>query len=259
MRSKGVGKVVRDGEGVIDHLIIVAEELRTERHIDVLAIEDIHKGELSRRTLPLRIGSCGIGDHQLIGRIVTKAAIQLTGKSVDLIQCLVPSIGESNSGLRDTTHRESRLRSRCPAGSVPAIIIEVIVAEGEVVIIVDVPVDLRQDLVVLLIQIGEVADITGVVVVLLLEELAHRLEVGIAGAGDVVLIISDTVLTREEAGVGTSVILILCTGEEEELILDDRTTDGEAVGLLILIIKLGHINVTNLGAGHPLTTLVGVG
>ena len=127
------------------------------------------------------------------------------------------------------------------------------------VIIVDVPVDLRQDLIVLLIHIGEVADITGVVVVLLLEELAHRLEVGVAGAGDVVLLICGTILTWEEAGVGTSVILILCAGEEEELILDDRTTDGEAVGLLILIIELRHIDIADLGASHPLTTLVGVG
>ena len=126
------------------------------------------------------------------------------------------------------------------------------------VIIVDVPVDLRQDLIVLLIHIGEVADITGIVIVLLLEELAHRLEVGIAGAGDVALLICGTVLTREKAGVGLSVILILCTGEEEELILDDRTAEGEAVGLLILIIELGHIDVADLGTGHPLTTLVGV-
>ena len=94
-------------------------------------------------------------------------------------------------------------------------------------LVCDVPIQAREELVVVLVG-WEARPRTRVVSILVPNVVGDLLKVGQTGAREVVVGISDTVLrTTPAIGHGRN-LFHLAVDEEEELVLDDRTTEGHA-------------------------------
>ena len=118
------------------------------------------------------------------------------------------------------------------------------VAQGKVVGLVDVPVQTQQPLVGLL---GDVLCLVATSVVAeLLELLGYLLSFLDGDAGEAI--------ARDE-GSGRDLLDVLSVGEEEELVLDDGPTEGEADGVLILLGQLGALSDI-LACGRSVEVLI---
>ena len=232
-----VGQVVLDvGHGVV-HGVVPGEELIAEGHVDVrrgafltdVAVEDVDVRELGG-VGAADVIQLGPGGEELVGQVVAQAAVEVEGHGVDDVLHRVHRVGEGHGVLRHTGagHTGAAVHGG-GVGRAPAVVERVVVADGKLVLVVDVPVDAGQDLHVVLVG-REVSPGTGVIAVLALHELGDALQVGDGGTGDEVVRIGLAVGGAVPAVHDRRGHRLLEVGEEEELVLDDRAAQGEAVG-----------------------------
>ena len=258
-----VGDVVLDVQSGVLNVVAICEQLVSEVHVRLgcvifteVAGENLDEGE------EIRIGTAhvlnvGIGDEQLVREIVGKTAVEVGGVGVDLVHLIVHRIAEQQTVLADHVVHHAGAEVRTGGGrSLPRVGVGVVVTESEMMLLADVPVDASEELDIALILV--VAGVgTRIIVVLLLEEIAHFL--GLCGgyAGDHAVFIGDAVL-----GSAPSVDLgrirdILCVHEEEELVLDDGAAEGESVGGLTVFAPF-EVHAVDTGAVEILVLVVDV-
>ena len=120
-----------------------------------------------------------------------------------------------------------------------------VIAKSQVMIVGNVPVDAGKNLVVFLVG-REAGPRTGVISVLVLNMLAHALKVGKSTLRYEVVSISHTIL-RSHPAIGYSRSLYeFTTGEEEELILDNRSSESKSVSsLTVLLARTWNLLIVN--------------
>ena len=165
-------------------------------------------------------------------------------------------------------HRVERGTSECRAlatihrrhvGGIPCSVLGVVVANGQLVAVVDVPVHACQQLQVALVG-REVGKGTSVVAVLLLGKLLHTLHVGHGGVGEVLLLAALTVYRRSPAYSYRGRSLVLGIGEEEELVLDDGAAEcGTVSSASVAVACTGDGLSVNYITTHVLVVVVYVG
>ena len=101
--TKIVGYIVLDVEHGVLNLVPVGEELGTEVHIRRTCIaevtcSDFHEGEESA-VVATHILNVGIGDEQLVGKIVGKAAVEIDRISGNLVHHVVERVAEHETVL----------------------------------------------------------------------------------------------------------------------------------------------------------------
>ena len=246
-----VSEVVLDvGHGVV-HGVVPGEELIAQGHIVVgpdavlhqVAVKDVDERELGGAGAA-DVVKLGISGEELVGEVVAQAAVEVHGEGAHDILLRVHRVGEGHRILGHTGagHTGATVH-RGGVGSAPTVVERVVVAEGELVPVVNVPVDAGEELEVVLVG-REVGPGTGVVAVLGLREVGHALEVVEPGAGDVLVRIGLAVGAALPAVGDGRDLDVFGVDEEEELVLDDRAAKGEAIG---------RVAVDGAGAGDLLT------
>ena len=132
-----------------------------------------------------------------------------------------------------------------------------VIAKSQVMIVGNVPVDACQDLAV--ITLGrEISVRSRIVVILINKVVAHLLHV----AGQCTRHHTTGILALLACTVSDNLskrLLLLVVHKEEEFVLDNRTAQGEAVGLFVLILTTAQVFVVDAVTAHILVAVVGVG
>ena len=262
------GEVVLHGKGVVVHRIGPGEELVTRadvrKHLDhraggsVCIAEDVDVREL------LGIGTADIADHgisgeELVGEDVRQAAVQVQGPGLHPVVHRVHVVRERHAVLGDAgVGRRHLAVGGGGVRSQPVLVVRVVVAEGQVVLLRDVPVDAAENLHVRL-EGREVGVGTGVIAVVPPELVLHGLKVGRGDAGDVLVDVHLAVLGGAPAEGRGRGIDILEVHEEEELVLHDRAAEGHAVGGLPVDLAGSQFLFIHAVSVHVLVLVVHVG
>ena len=266
-----VGKVVGHGEHLVLHAVVVREQLVAQAHVGrqalghrpvgrrLVAAHDVDEGE-RRGVGAARVVDVRVGEQQLVGNLVAEAAVQVGRNGAHLVVHGVHRVGESHGVLRQAVHTAQAIArvAGVTVHGVPSRVLRIVVAHGQAMVVVDVPVDAAQQLQVALVG-GEVREGARVVAVALHHEVAHALHVGHGGAGDVVVRIGHTVLRRAPAVDDRRDLDILGVGEEEELVLHNRSAQGETVGRVAVRAALAQVGVVHAVTVHVLVVVVDVG
>ena len=130
----------------------------------------------------------------------------------------------------------------------PLLVESVVVTEGKMVIVVDVPVYAGEEL-----GIGLVARIIGIrtsiITILLFHEIGHFLHIRHSGAGDILVRIRHAVGGRPPAVDYTRIGITFGVDEEEEFVLDDGTSQCNTIGHVFIgeriakILTVNHVSV----------------
>ena len=131
-------------------------------------------------------------------------------------------------------------------------------AQGQVVVVGDVPVEAHQILIVVLVG-GEVGVGTGVIAVVLGQEVAHGLHVALLGARDILSGVGHTIVGGTPAGHHSGLEGVLIVGEEEKLVLEDGAAQGKTIGGEAVAARVGHGGAVHTVAVHVLIVVVNVG
>ena len=248
------GQVVLHVENRVLHTVVVGEELVTEGGIRdevagavVTVGHDVDVRERAGLGTALVV-DVGVGRNEAVGNRVGETAVELAGDGPDIILLAVHVVGERLGLLAGTV--ETLVAVVVIAGvavrSIPVAIRRVVVAEAELVGIGDVPVNAGQELAVLR-TAGIAVEGTRIVAVFVLE------------------LVSDLVEDTGLRGIGTDLDLLFRlflhfeVHEEEELVLHDRATEGEAVDEVGLRLAVAQILAPELVATESLVGVIGVG
>ena len=123
----------------------------------------------------------------------------------------------------------------------------------------DVPVQAGQEFLVVLIG-REGSPGAGVITVFVLHIVGHRLEVGIGGAGNVIVRIRNAILRASPAGNHGRGLGKLRIHEEEKLVLDDGAAQGKPVSrIAVLVPGAGNLVSVNGVAPHVFVAMEDIG
>ena len=256
------GDVVLDVQHRVLDLVPVGEEFRTEVHVRLVGIvgtqvagKDFHERE-ETAVIAADVLDVGVRDQQLVGNLVREAGVQVRGDRPEVVHLVVQRVGEDEAVLGD--HAEAHVGHVAGGGrSRPLVVVRVVVPQGQVVLLADVPVDAGEKLQVALVLVVVVVG-TRIVVVVPDEEILHLLRLAFPDAGDHAGLVLDTVRRRtpfDDFGRARGTFGV---DKEEELVLHDRTAQGEAVGGLALRRAL-EVHPVHPVAVHVLVLVIGVG
>ena len=257
--AKIVGQVVLDVPNGVVHGVVPCEELIAEGHVVVVVAGDVDEGEL-RRVGAAHVVELRVGSQELVRQVVGQTAVQVERERVNEVVHGVHRVGKRHRVLRSTTTAHTRATiHRGSVRSIPEGVLRVVVAQGEVVLVGDVPVQASQELIVLLVG-GEAGVAACVVTIFAGHVVAHGSEVAQLGARNVVVGIGNAILrTAPAVGNGRS-IHHFAIDEEEELVLQDRAAEGETVGgLLVLGTCAADLLALDGVTTHVLVAVVDVG
>ena len=122
----------------------------------------------------------------------------------------------------------------------------------------DVPVETHQILVVVLVG-GEVGVGTGVIAVVLGQEVAHGLHIALLGARDILGGVGHTVVGSAPAGHHGRLEGVLIVGKKEELVLEDGSAQSKTVSGETVAARVGHGSAVHTVAVHVLIVVVHIG
>ena len=249
MAAQVPGKVVLHvGDGVV-HGVVPGKELVTQGDVVVgadavsgnVTVQDVDEGEL------VGVGAAdvvqlGEGGQELVGQVVGETAVQVQGPGVHDILHGIHGVGVGHGVLGHTgaAHTGTAVH-RGAVGAVPDVVLGVVVAQGQLVLLADVPVQTGQDLDVVLVG-REVGPGAGVVAILVFHELGNLLQVGVGGTGDEVVGIGHAVGGAFPAVHDGGNLDVFGVHEEEELVLHDGAAQGKTVsGAAVLIAGTGDL------------------
>ena len=153
--------------------VLPGEELVTEGHVrgdGAGTVQDVDEREVGRRRVTRGV-ELGVGDEELVGHVVSEAAVEVEGERVDQVVHGVERVGEAHGVLGDTGLGGTLTAVRGRGVGVVALLGDrVVVAEGQLVVVVDVPVDAGQGLHVHLVAVEGVVG-AGVIAILVHDEL----------------------------------------------------------------------------------------
>ncbi len=248
--------------------VTCGEGVGTERHVASAVLQNIDSREYTALVFT-RLVLIGVGVTQGVGQTTVKPTrVQLSSHRGEVTQGVVTAALEVHSVVRCTTltcrdaistrvdsrsverrYRRRRRRRVLRVGSRET--------EVQVVIFVDVPIQTSQNLVTR--GLNRVVCITSrIVVVGVDQEVAHGLQIGYRRTLHTIRTKSVAILTRDRAWAGCHVIFVLTIDEEEELVLDDRTTEANTIGVGVCILDVEGI-VTGLVATQGAVLEEGVG
>ena len=248
------GDVVPDvGDGV-GKIRVAGEEFVAHGHVGLQGAfhHDVHVGEALVSQEGAVLVVVGEGGEELVGDLIADAAVQVQGGRVHLAVIAVHVAGEGH-GLRSYAFGVGEPVAGVAGvvvGGVPHLVEGVVVAQGEPVVVVDVPVDPGEGFAVDVVA-GEVGGAAGVVAVVLFKKGCYAFHVAEGGAGDV----AAGLLPVFAGAVGDDLLgllLLLVVDEEEELVLDDGTAQGGAEGpVRSVLIGVGRcLEGVGAGLGH---------
>ena len=245
---------------IVVYGIVVSEELLTERDVvGTVTVEDVDEGEI-RRVGATYIVELRVCDKELVAQLVGETTVEVKRERVHVVVHGVHGIGIRHCHLRCTSVSRTRatVHRRCVGGQ-PVLVLGIVVTQREVVLVGDVPIQAREELVVVLVG-WEARPRTRVVSILVPNVVGDLLKVGKRGAREVVVGISDTVLrTTPAIGHGRN-LFHLAVDEEEELVLDDRTTEGHAPRRgAVFLACAGNLLAIHGVATHLLVLVVNIG
>ena len=144
-----VGEVILDVDDVVVVTVLPGEELVTEGHVrgdGPGAIEDVDEREVGRIRTAGGI-ELGIGGQELVRHVVRQAAVQVQGEGVDQVVHGIERVREGHGVLGQTSHGGTLTAVRRRSVGVVALLGDgVVVAQGQLVLVADVPVDAGQGL-----------------------------------------------------------------------------------------------------------------
>ena len=220
--------VLHIGHGVV-HGVVPGEELVTQGDVVVVVLEDVDVREF------LGIGTADIvqlgeGSQELVGQVVGQTAVQIQRPRVHHIVHGVHVVGIGHGVLAHTAaaHTGTAVHGR-GVRAVPDIVDGIVVPQGQVVLLADVPVQAGQDLGIALIG-REVRIGTGLILVVAVHEIADGLQVLESGPGDVVIWNGHPVFRPAPTVHHRRNLGILRIHEKEQLVLDDGTAQRESIG-----------------------------
>ena len=255
------GDVVLDVQHRVLDLVPVGEQLGTEVHVRLVGVvgtevagEDFHERE-ETAVIAADVLDVGVRDQELVGNLVREAGVQVRGDRPEVVHLVVQRVGEHEAVLGD--HAEAHVGHVAGGGrSRPLVVVRVVVPEGQVVLLADVPVDAGEELQVALVLVVVVVG-TRIVVVVLDEEVPHLLGLGDLDTGDHAGLVLDAVLGRTPLDDLGRARGALGVDEEEQLVLDDRAAQGEAVRGLAFRGTL-EVHAVDAVAVHVLVLVIGI-
>ncbi len=128
-------------------------------------------------------------------------------------------------------------------------------AHGKMMVVGDVPVNTTQDLQVVLIG-TPIAIATRVVAVFLLQESAQSVQVALLGTRNVFVCIHLAVVRWSPAVGNSRNERVLGVGEEEQLVLDNRSTEGKSVSGVAVCAALSKVGVGHTVSVHVLIIII---
>ena len=260
------GEVIGNVRNLVLHTVVVGEQLVTGAHVRfqnlvsilVLACHDVDEGE-RRRIGAAHVLYIGVGEQQLIGNLIGEAAVQICRPRLHLVVHGIHAVGKRH---RLCTYAVSIVQAisrigRVAVRGIPSRILRIVVAEAQAMAVRDVPVDAGQQLGVLLVgrEIGVGACIIAVFV---LQMVVHLLHVRLQCTGHHTFRIF-TVLARAILYNLSRSLLFFVVHKEEQLVLDDGTTQREAVGSLGLIGTCSQVLAVDAVTAHVLVAVIGIG
>ena len=259
MRAKIVGEVVLHVPNGVVNSVVPCEQLITEGHVVVVVANDVDEGEL-RRVGAAHVVELRIGSQELVRQVVGQAAVQIERERVNEVVHRIHGVSKRHRVLRHTgTAHTCTTVHRSSIGRVPDAVLRVVVAQGEVVLVGDVPVDAGKNLVVVLVG-REVGVGTRVVAVVAGHVVAHSSEVAQLGARNIVVGNGHTVARTTPAVYDGRSLHHFTVDEEEQLVLQNRAAKGETVGgLLVLCTCSGDLLTLNSVTTHVLVAVIDVG
>ena len=216
------------------------EYLRAERCVDVAVLEDVDRREESS-VIGAWLVLVGVGETQgVVSAALEQARVPLGGHRREVLPLVVSRVLEvepvvrraaavlSVSGI-DRAGAQGRCRRRGPRG---VFVVGVRDAEVQRVVGVDVPVHAGHDLV------GRGVDVVvGIVPRVIPEVPAHEVADPLHVGGQRAVVVRSRAVFGILVGAcqacrpGGHVVLVLAVHEEEELVPDDRASEGESVGV----------------------------
>ena len=257
--AKVVGQVVLDvPNGVVDS-IVPSEELVAECHVVVAALRDVNEGELAGIGAALVV-ELREGGEELVREIVGQSAVQVERERVYEVVLRVHRIGKRHRILRHTGTALARSSvHRRGVGGAPDRVFRVVVAQGEVMAVGDVPVEASQHLVVALVG-GETRVGTRAVAIFAGHIVRNGLQVAHRRARDILDFVGHAVHRATPAGGNRRNLNHFGIDEEEELVLENRAAKGEAPsGLLVLVAGTAELLALDGVAAQILVLVVHIG
>ena len=250
-------------DGVVNG-VVPGKQLITQSHVVVLAAilvghGDVDEGELAR-VGGTDVVQLGEGGQELIREVVSQAAVQVSREGVYQVVHAVHRVGEGEGVHRHAVVGHARTTvHRGTVGVAPVAVLGVVVTQRQVVVGVDVPVQAGQQLVVVL--IGRETGIgTRVITVLVHHVILHAFQVVNRGTRDKLICVAHAILRSAPAVHDGGLLGHFTVDKEEELVLPDRATQGEAVGShLILFTGSSKLNAVNSVTAHVLVAVEDVG
>ena len=171
------GDVVLDvPDGVMNGIVIGKQLIAKGDVVVVAAIEDINEWEL-RRVGTTDIIELRIGCQELVGEVLRKAAVQIDRERVYDVLHRVHSVSVRHRILRHTcTAHTGTTVHRGGVRRIPYIVLGIVVAQSQMVLVGNVPVETSQNLVVALVS-GEVCPGTSIVAILTAHVVRNGLKV----------------------------------------------------------------------------------
>ena len=232
--------ILHVGDGVV-HGVVPGEKFITQGHVVVIVLGDVDEGELGG-VGAADIIQLGEGEQELVGHVVREAAVQVQGPGAHQVLHGVHGVGEGHGVVRHTgvAHTGTAVHGGSVRGA-PVLVLRVVVTQGQVMVVGDVPVQTGQDLDIVLVG-GEIRVGAGVVTVSISHIVLYRLEVCQLGTGQVFVGITHTILGAFPTVHHRRNLDILEVHEEEEFVLDDGTAEGHTVrGAAVLVAGTGDL------------------
>ena len=270
-----IGDVVLDVEDAVVDTVVPGEEFVTRGDVRIqregltlvvgVRLHDVDEGELGG------IGTAdildvGVGREELVRQVRAEAAVEVEGDGPDVVLGGIDRVGEGHRVFGQAVQvvqavallAEDRVVevTGVAVGAGPGLVLRIVVAEGQVVVLVDVPVDAAEEL-----EVAERAVVVGVaagiVTIDVLQVLGNLVHVGLCRTGRGGLGVADAVLGRTPGAVAglADAAAVFTAQEEEELVLDDRAADGAAIDRAVGVVAGRGLAADGLAAA-PVGVLV---
>ena len=176
-----IGSIVLDVPDRVVNGVVIGEQLIAEGHVVVVVFRNVDMGEHSRLRVT-DIVELRIGEQQLVRQIVCETAVQVEGERVYHVVHGIHRVGERHRRLRHTcvSHTRATVHRR-GIGRTPVAVLRIVVAQGEMMPVGDIPVQTGQDLVVALVC-REAGIAAGVIAILAGYIVRNSLKVGLRRA-----------------------------------------------------------------------------
>ncbi len=217
----------REAEGLVVQLVCLAGVVATEVDINIVGL-DRDLTEIGTADRNLTIVQFGIGKSDFSGEIVRPVRIKRTGIGRQFRATLIEVVGEFQ--LIGVTVRLGDVETIIP-----------VIGEGCAVIVADVPVELDQDLLVGVISAAR--DRARIIAIEFHGDVADLIDFGLSDVHFVDSAGADRAAVKQ-----VHAVKFLVGREEEQLVLDDRTTDAEAVAGFVVLTRRDVVAFEAVGA-----------